>query len=97
MWNSSQPVQGVGDQEVAHLVTAVVEHQRAPVGMLALARVGVLVQLRSVEPGQAPLVAGEVGRHPVEDHADAALVQLVDERPEVVGRAEPCASARSSR
>ena len=31
-----QPVQGVGDEEVAHLVAAVVEDERAPVGVLAL-------------------------------------------------------------
>ena len=47
---------------------------RAPVAVLALARIGVLVEGRAVELPQAVAVAGEMGRHPVEDHADAVLV-----------------------
>ena len=46
-----------------------------------------LVQMRAVEIAQAMLVGGEVRRHPVEDHADAVLVQLVDEVHEVLRRA----------
>ncbi len=83
----AQPEQGVGDQEVADLVAAVVEHQRAPVGVLAAARVLVLVQRGAVEAREPELVAREVRRHPVEDHADAVLVHAVDELAEVVGRA----------
>ena len=44
-----EPEQRIRDQEVAHLVSAVVEHQGAPVGMLALARVGMLIERRAVE------------------------------------------------
>ena len=84
-----QPVERVRDQEVAHLVTAVVEHQGAPVGVLALARIGVFVQFGAVEQRQTPLVAWKVRGNPVEDHTDAALVELVDERPKIVRRAEP--------
>ena len=87
-WNSSQPEQRVGDEEVADLVAAVVEDQRAPVRVRAAARVGVLVQRRAVEAGEREVVAREVRRHPVEDHADAVRVQAVDELAEVVGRAE---------
>ena len=47
--------------------------------MKALARVGVLVEVRAVEKGQAVLVGREVRRHPIENHADAVLVQVVDE------------------
>ena len=84
----AQPVQRVGEQEVAHLVAAEVEDQRAPVGVRAAARVGVLVERGAVEARERPVVAREVRGHPVEDHADAALVQPVDEGAEVVGRAE---------
>ncbi len=80
-----EPVRGARGQEAAHLVAAVVEDRAAPVGMESLARIGVLVQVRPVEVGEAVLVVGEVRRHPVEDHADARLVQLVDERHEVLG------------
>ncbi len=55
--------------------------------MLALARVGVLVQRGAVEAAQAVGVAGEVGRHPVDDHADAVLVAVVDEVHEILRRA----------
>ena len=82
-----EPEQGVGDEEVADLVAAVVEDQRAPVAMLAAARIGVLVQGRAVELPQAVAVAGEVGRHPVEHHADVVLVAEIDEVHEVLRRA----------
>ena len=84
-----EPVQRVGDEEVAHLLAAEVEHERAPVGLLAPARVCVLVQRCAVELRQCPLVAREVRGHPVDDHAVAVLVQVVDEPAEVVGGAEP--------
>ena len=83
-----EPVAGVGDEEVADLGAAEVEDQRAPVGVLAAARVAVLVERRAVEAGQRPRVLGEVGGHPVDDHADAGLVQPVDEVAEVVRGAE---------
>ena len=44
-----EPEQRVGEQEIAHFVAAVVEDQRAPVGMLALPRIGMLVEARAVE------------------------------------------------
>ena len=84
-----QPVHGVGHEEVADLGPAVVEDERAPVRVLAPARVGVLVERGAVEPGQRPLVAREVRGHPVEDHADPGLVQPVDQVAELVGGAEP--------
>ena len=96
MWNSSSQYERVGQQEVADLVAPEVEHERAPVGVLALARVGVLVQRGAVEAGQRPVVLREVRGHPVDDHADAAWVQRVDERAEVVGRCRSAPSARST-
>ena len=84
----AHPEQGVGDEEVADLVAPVVEDQRAPVRVRAAARVGVLVERGAVEARERELVAREVRRHPVEDHAEAVAVQAVDELAEVVGRAE---------
>ena len=83
------PVERVGDEEVADLVAAVVEDERAPVRVLALAGIGVLVERGAVEAGEGPVVLREVGGHPVDDDADAALVEVVDEVAEVVGRPEP--------
>ncbi len=84
-----EPVERVGVEEVAHLVAAEVEDVRAPLLVPAALRVGVLVERRAVEARQRPLVGREVAGHPVEDHADAGLVQPVDEQPEAVGVAEP--------
>ncbi len=78
------PVQGVGHQERLHLVAPVVEDVGAPLLVLTLAWVGVLVERRAVEPAQGPVVLGEVAGHPVEDHADARLVQPVDQVAQLV-------------
>ena len=56
-------------------------------GMLAAARVVVLVQRRAVEASERPRVGREMRGDPVEDHADPVRVQVVDEVPEIVGRA----------
>jgi hypothetical protein len=56
--------------------------------VLALARVGVLVQRRAVEARQAVASRGKCARHPVEQHADAVAVAAVDEVAQIVGRAE---------
>ena len=56
--------------------------------MLALARVRVLEDRAAVEARQAMGILREVARHPVEDHADAGLVQPVHEVAQVVGFAE---------
>ena len=82
-----EPEHGARHQERAHLVAAVVEDAALPLGVEALARVGVLEEMRAVEVAEAVLVVREVRRHPVEDDADAALVQAVDERHEVLRRA----------
>ena len=47
--------------------------------------------MRAVKARQSVFVAREMRRHPVEDHADAAPVQVVDEIHEVLGRAVACA------
>ena len=91
-----EPVERVGDEEVADLGPAEVEDEGAPLRVPALARVRVLVERLAVEPGQRPLVGGEVAGHPVEDHADPVLVQAVHEVAEVVRACRTATSARSS-
>ncbi len=83
----AHPVERVRKQEVAHLVAAEVEDERAPVGVRATPRVVVLVERRAVEVRERELVPREVRRHPVEDHADPGAVHGVDERAQLVGRA----------
>ena len=44
-----EPTEGRADQEAPHLVAPIVKDVAAPVGMVALARVGVLVEMRPIE------------------------------------------------
>ena len=82
-----QPVQGVGDQEVAHLAAAEVEDVGAPVGVLAAQRGRILVQRGAVEAGQGEVILGEVGGDPVQDDADALAVEGVHQVTEIIRRA----------
>ena len=84
----TEPVEGVGDEEPPYLGLAVVEDQRPPVGVLPPLRIGVLVERRAVVAGERTVVAREVGGHPVDEHAEPPLVEVVDEPAEVVGVAE---------
>ncbi|EPH44640.1 putative Linear gramicidin synthase subunit C [Streptomyces aurantiacus JA 4570] len=84
------PVSGVGDKEVAYFLAAVVEGEGSPVGVFGTPGVVRLVEGLAVERRQRPVVLGEVGRNPVDDHPDAGLVQGVDEVFEVAAcPAEP--------
>ena len=58
------PVQRVRDQEVLHLVAAVVEDLGAPVAVLAEARVGVFVERGAVELGETVRVLRKMRRAP---------------------------------
>ena len=81
-----QPKQPARKQERAHFVPVVVEDRAAPLGMKPLARIGMLVEKRAVEHGQAVRVGREMRRHPVEDHTDAMLMQEVDQIHQVLRR-----------
>ncbi|MNR43571.1 hypothetical protein D3C85_1622060 [compost metagenome] len=70
-----EPVQRVGDKEVADLAASEVEDQRSPVGVLTQGGVRVLVQRLAVELRQRPGILREVCGDPVEEYADARLVQ----------------------
>jgi hypothetical protein len=80
-----EPIERIAHQERAHFVAPVIEDERPPVPVFAPARVGMLVQRGAVELGEAVLILGKVARHPVEEHADAVPVALIDEIAEVVG------------
>ena len=84
-----RPVQGVGHQEVAHLVAAEIEDVGAPVGLLAAARIRVLVDGVAGKAAERPFIAREVGRHPVHEDSDAGGMQGIDKRAELVRAAPP--------
>src|SRR4029079_1784947 len=72
-----------------HLVPAVVEDQRAPVLMFSLARIGMFVERRAVELGEAVAIFREMAGNPVQNHAQPVTMTLIDEIAEIVRRAEP--------
>ena len=82
-----KPVQGVGNQEVAHLAAAEVEDVGAPVGVLAAQRVRILIQWGAIEACQGEVILREVGGHPVQDDADARAVEGIHQVTEVIRRA----------
>ncbi len=88
-----QPEHGGADQVLADLMPAVVEDGAAPVRVKSETRVRVLVEVRAVEVAQAVFVRRKVRGHPVQDHADAVLVQVVDEEHQVLGAAVPAAGS----
>jgi hypothetical protein len=66
-----EPEKRVAEEKRPHLVAAVIEDQRAPVLMFALARIRMLVERGAVELREAVAIFGEVTRDPVENHARA--------------------------
>ncbi len=83
------PEQSIGDQIIGHLGPAVIVDQGSPMGMEALSGVLVFIQAGAVKAGQAVGIPGEMGRHPVQDHTDARLVQFVHKIHEVLRAAVP--------
>src|SRR5215475_1592636 len=83
---AAEPEKGITDEKALDLFTTIVEDVAVPLRMIALARVGMLVQMGSVEESQAVLIGREVRRHPVENHADTALVQSIDEVHQILRR-----------
>src|ERR1044072_7528126 len=82
-----KPIKRVGNQKISYLVTAVVENVGTPVRMFALARIEMLVKRGAVEARERESVLGKMRRHPVHDHADVFLVEIVDEITKIIGRA----------
>ena len=76
MWYVSSQKSALLRRKLRTSCAAVVEDRAVPIRMEALARIGVLVEVRAVEVCQAVLVGREMRRHPVEDDADAAPVQV---------------------
>ena len=74
-----RPEQGVGDQEIGNARPAVVVNQRAPVGVRALARVLMLIHAGPVKTSHTVGIPREMGRNPVQNHADPLAVHIVHE------------------
>src|SRR4029077_7503784 len=84
-----EPEKRIPDKEIPHFIAAKIKNQRAPILLLALARIHVFVEIRAIEFSQAMRVLWKMRRHPIHDHADAGLMTFVDEITEFIWRAEP--------
>ena len=82
-----EPAERAAQQKAADLVASIVEDRAAPVRMHSESRVGVLEEVRPIEVLQPELVRRKVRRHPVQHDADTVLVQVVDQKHEVLRRA----------
>ena len=82
-----QPVHRVGNQEALDLGLAVVKDPGGPVGMLVAFGIAQLIGAGAVEFVKPVLVLGEMGRHPVQNHADARLMQRVHQLHQLLRRA----------
>src|SRR6185436_20019913 len=68
-------------------VPSIVKDRAGPLRMVALTRVRMLVEMRAVEETEAVRIPREMRGHPVEDHANSRLVEVVDEPHQVLRRA----------
>ncbi len=76
------------DKKHLHFVAPVVKDIGVPVIVIALTRVGILVQRPTIKVDEAVRVNGEMSWHPVKQHANAFAVQVVNQILEVIGRAK---------
>src|SRR5205807_1077723 len=73
----TQPEQGTGDQEIAHLGASIVKDIGTPFFMFALARIGIFIQVCAIQITQGVAVFGEVRGYPVEHDSNTLLVKII--------------------
>src|SRR6267378_1384821 len=82
-----EPEESVRNQVVLDFVATVVVDQRAPIGMRALTRVGMFVEMGAVELREAMRVARKMRGSPIENDADSGLMATIHKFHEFGGRA----------
>src|SRR6266487_6097681 len=73
----TQPEQGTGEQEIAHLGTAIIKDVGAPFFMFAFAWVPVFVEVGTIKIAQSKAVFGKVRGHQVEKDTDDLLMKVI--------------------
>src|SRR5438067_1880429 len=58
--------------------------------MITLLGIGMLEEIGAIEVGEAMLIVGKMRRHPVEDDTDALLVEMIDEKHQILRCAIAC-------
>ena len=67
---------------------AVIENIGVPMGMEPLARIFMLIKSCPIKAGQRKIIGGKMGRHPIEDHADPLLMEMIDKILKIFRRAK---------
>ena len=78
------PKKRVGDQEVLHLIFAVIENFCPPVRMLPFSWICILICRGSVKISQSVGILRKMCRHPVQDHADFIFMHVIHKILEVL-------------
>ena len=81
------PEQRIADQEVLHFILRIIKDLRAPVRVLPHAGISIFIRRRTIEIREAERIFRKMRGHPVQNHADAMLVQIVDQILEAQRRA----------
>ena len=68
-------------------MSAEIEDAGFPIRMKALFGICMFEEMAAIEVGQSMLIIGEVGRHPIENNAQAILVKIIDEIHKILRRA----------
>jgi hypothetical protein len=82
-----KPEAGAGKQKRSNFMSAKIEDAGFPIGMKALLGISMLEEMATIEVGQSMLIIGEVGRHPIENNAQAILVKMINEKHKILRRA----------
>ena len=91
------PKARVGGDEILNLGSAVIKHRRTPIRMLAALGIRMLKKRRAIETHQRPVVLRKMRGHPIDEHANARLVQSVDEKLKILRRTVATARRVKSR
>ena len=68
-------------------MSAEIEDAGFPIGMKALLGISMFEKMAAIEVGKAMLIIGKVGRHPIENNAQAILVKIINEKHNILRRA----------
>ena len=81
-----EPVQSIGNQKRPYLIAPVIENTTLPVGMKPLSGIGMIIEMRAVKICQTVCIIGKMAGHPVENQADASLMEAVNQKFEILGQ-----------
>ena len=80
------PEQGIGNEEILHLIFPIVEHLGSPIRVLSLSGVCVFISRHSVKFCQSMGIFWEMCRHPVQNDTDFMFMHIIHEIAEIFRR-----------